>query len=246
MRELQQTPNHQGIIDPSPEVEEESRESDTQRRPRSNTGLIWVAVLFVVALAVAVTVALIALASPSANVSDVSGQGGEEPLLATSAASLTRSEDGFAVEMNVPTPAAGTYEYPDSDMVPEGASHPVVVPGNSDEAEVFTVWAFVFNTPERCTDSACDRDDIGDTPAQGGVFQIDGHIAVDRTSQFGGAVRLGQQAFNGSPLSNPAGAEIHLAIAPHGKAHSGEDLWSQLNGPIGNTTLWWGATFTPE
>jgi hypothetical protein len=249
MRELQQTPNHPGIIDPSPETENESRESDAQRGPQPKAGLIAGAALVVFALAVAVAIVLFTLASPSADVSDfsdVSGQGGEGPLLATRAASLTRSEDGFAVDMNIPTPEAGTYQYPDADMVrPEGASHPEVVPGNSDEAEVFTVWAIVFNAPEFCTDLACDADDIGDTPAQGGVFQIDGHIAAGATSQMAGTVRLGQQAVNGSPLSNPTSAEIHLAIAPHGKAHSGEDLWSQLNSPIGNPTLWWSATFIP-
>ena len=115
--------------------------------------------------------------------------------------------------------------------------------GSSEEAEVFTLWAFVFNYPELCTDSACDMDDVGDTPAKGGIFQVDGRIAAEGTLTLTGRVRLGQPASNGSTLENPLGAEIHAGIAAHGRALSGDDLWIQLNSSIGNPTLWWAATF---
>ena len=128
-------------------------------------------------------------------------------------------------------------------MAPPGATHPEVIPAGSGESEVFTAWAFIFNYPERCTDESCDFDDIGDTAAKGGVFQVDGRIADGASLRLGGAVRLGQPAANGSTLENPTGAEVHVAIAPHGRAHTDADLWAQLNGPLGNPTLWWVATF---
>ena len=171
------------------------------------------------------------------------GQGAEGPPLARDAATLTRDSDGVDFTVEVPTPAPGSYLYATSDMVPPGATHPEVLVGDSNNPEVFTLWAFVFNYPELCTDAACDMDDVGDTPAKGGIFQVDGRIAAEDTLSFEGRVRLGQQPSVGSTLENPLGAEIHAGIAAHGKALTGGDLWIQLNSSIGNPTLWWAATF---
>jgi hypothetical protein len=132
-------------------------------------------------------------------------------------------------------------------MVAEGAApHPEVVPGGSDVPEVFTLWAFVFNHPQLCTDDTCDLDDLDeDAPAKGGVFQVDGRILEGAELDLAGSVRLGQEPIAGSPLKEPMGAEVHLAVAPHGMALTGPDLERQLNGPLGNSTLWWAAAFTP-
>jgi hypothetical protein len=202
-----------------------------------------------VGLLVAVVIGVVAITAlvlqTPRELADFAGQGGSEPPLARKGAELVRSQDGLWISGSVPTPAAGSYEYPTGDMVPPGGSHPDVVVGDVGEPEVFTMWAFVFNYPAKCTDDACDLDDLGDTEAKGGVFQIGARIADDRTLEIDGGVRLGQPALNGSPLENPMDAEVHVAIAPHGKALEGDDLWSQLNGSVGNPTLWWVATFAP-
>jgi hypothetical protein len=200
-----------------------------------------------IGLLVAVVIAVLGitalLVQTPGELADFGGQGGSEPPLARDGAELERNQDGLWISGSVPTPEAGSYEYPTGDMVPPGGSHPDVVMGDEGEPEVFTMWAFVFNYPEKCTDGVCDFDDLGDTEAKGGSFQIAGRIADEPTMRFEGGVRLGQPAVNGSPLENPLGAEVHTAIAPHGKALTGNDLWAQLNGPVGNPTLWWVATF---
>ena len=181
-------------------------------------------------------------------VADFAGQGGEGQSLATSGAQLVRSDDGMRIRAVVPTPIPGSYEYPTGDMIVDGAApHPDVLPGGADTAEVFTMWAFVFNYPDLCTDDACDVDDLDvDAPAKGGVYQTDGRIANGDELELGGSIRLGQMPSTGSSLENPMGAEIHVAIAPHGRALSGADLQRQLNGPLGNPAVWWAATFLPK
>ena len=179
---------------------------------------------------------------------DFSSQGNSDSTLAADGADLARSGDGIRVHAVIPTPTPGSYEYPSGDMVPGwSTAHPVVVVvGGPSEPEVFTMWAIVFNYPEHCTDESCDVDDLAlDAPAKGGVYQADGRVADGEELEFSGAVRLGQVPATGSALENPFGAEVHLAIAPHGKMLGGSDGWRQLNGPLGNPTLWWAATFLP-
>lgn len=202
------------------------------------TGLV----LIIVIAAVAVVSSDSADAAQHA---DFAGQGGEGQPLAIGGAQLLRSPDGLRVHALVPTPSPGSYEYPTGDMIPPGAQpHPDVLPGGSDQSEAFTMWVFVFNNPDLCTDDSCDTDDLEkDAPARGGVFQADGRIADGDELDLVGSVRLGQMPSKGSPLETPLEAEVHLAIAPHGAALTGSDLERQLNGPIGNPTLWWGAAF---
>jgi hypothetical protein len=181
-------------------------------------------------------------------VSNVMEQGASESILAVDGAVLVRSEDGIQVRETVPTPPPGSYEYPVSAMVqPWATPHPEVFPGSADEPEAFTLWVIAFNNPDLCTDGACDADDLlPDAAAEGGVYQADGRVADESEIEFAGGVRLGQEPFTGATLDNPLGAEIHVFMAPHGKALTGPDLWRQLNGPVGNPALWWAAVFSPE
>ena len=176
---------------------------------------------------------------------DVGEQGSPDAVRVTDGGRLLRQSDGLGVEVVVPTPVPGTYDYPTSDMIPPWVeSHPAVGPGAQDAPEVFTLWLFAFNDPGSCTEGQCDSDDVGiDAAARGGVYQIDGRIADGDTLRLTGTARLGQAQLDGAPLENPLGAEVHLAIAPHGRALSGPDLVTQLNTPVGNPTLWWGARF---
>lgn len=199
--------------------------------------------------AIAVTIAFVALMAASCS-SDADGRQtfmmpASEEVYAENAAALERSDDGVRVEAEMPTPEPGSYTYPSGDMVPPWATpHPDVSPGSESEPETFTLWLIAFNYPDKCTEGKCDSDDLGsDTAALGGVFQADGRIADASTLAFSGTVRLGQPASHGAALENPMGAEIHLAVAGHGKALTGADLWRQLNGPVGNPSLWWVAEF---
>jgi hypothetical protein len=176
---------------------------------------------------------------------DVSGQGDAEVVLASDGARLLRRTDGLSAEFEMPTPQPGSYEYPTADDVsPWAEPHPPVSPGAGDAPEVFTAWLITFNDPSRCTDPQCDLDDLtADAAARGGVYQLDGRVADGDTLQFAGTIRVGQGPLTGSPLDNPLGAVVHVLIAPHGRVLPGTDGWRQLNGPVGNPSLWWGTEF---
>ena len=223
----------------------ETGESERSRMP------IVAAVVAVAAVAVFTVAVVWALGDDDAEgweTADVRGQGdagGEGTVLASDGARLIRRADGIRAEIEVPTPEPSTYEYPTGDMVPPDAEpHPPVSPGASDAPEVFTMWVFAFNDPAQCTDAACDADDVGaDTPARGGVYQLDGLVGDEDRMTFVGRIRLGQDPLAGARLENPEGAAIHFAIAPHGRLLPGADGRRQLNSPVGNPSLWWGASF---
>ncbi len=176
---------------------------------------------------------------------DVDGQGGEGANLASDGARLTRRPDGLFAELDVPLPEPGSYAYPTADMVPPWAGpQPPVSPGARSAPEVFTVWVATFNEGSLCTDGQCDADDVGtEVPAQGGMYQLDGRVADGDRLRFVGNIRLGQQPLIGAPLADPQQAEVHVFIAPHGRTLPGPDGWRQLNGPVGNPSLWWAARF---
>lgn len=172
---------------------------------------------------------------------DILGQGGNG-VLAENGAKLARNDNRIKVWYRAATPDPGSYIYPTADMVPPGAVHPEVVPGYP---EVFTLWAFVFNNPELCS-GPCDFDDIGDTPAQGGVYQLGGKVATEAKIGFKKKVSVGDAPVVGAVLQNPRGAEVHVAMAPHGKAYCGEELMQQLTGSVGTPAHWWPALFFPD
>ena len=206
-----------------------------------------IAAIVGVVIAIAVVVTISSDGAGTTERADVQGQGGDGDPVAIDGAQLVRATDGLRVGVVVPTPTPGSYEYPTGDMVTEWAEpHPDVLVGGTDDEEVFTMWVFIFNYPDRCTDESCDLDDLApDAAARGGAFQADGRIADGDELELFGSIRFGQVPSSGSMLENPLGAAVHIAIAPHGQALSGSDLQRQLNGPIGNPTLWWGATFAP-
>ncbi len=233
-------------VDRDDMAEERTREDHA---PRRTTWLVLAIALIVVALLAVVWV--VTRANDGADRWQTAGvreqgAGVTEPAsYAPDGARLERRPDGLSVEVVVPTPEPGSYEYPTNDMIPPWVeSHPTVTQGAQDAPEIFTLWLIAFNEPGSCTEGTCDADDIGtDTAARGGVYQVNGRIGDDDTLRFVGGVRLGQQPSIGSPLEDPLGADVHLAIAPHGRALSGTDRIVQLNTPVGNPSLWWGAEF---
>lgn len=184
---------------------------------------------------------------------------GGEPTLRAEDATVTRYEDRVVFDVRMDTPAPGSYVYPKS--VSEERR---VAP------EVFTAWVFVFNHPEHCVGDPeegwehCGADDFSDL-VRSGVYGVAGHVSsVDHE---GGSIILdrgtdGQIVLRGEigvgdpqrpdlppdgstyPLENPLGAEIHVAIAPHGQFDPATYL-TELYEPVGDPTCdcWWVSFF---
>ncbi len=170
--------------------------------------------------------------------SDVIGQSDAGPIVSPDGAMLVRLRHGLTASLNMPTPPPGSYNYP-----APNAFQDTVLQGHP---EVFTGWIFIFNSPENCTDP-CDLDDIGiDNPAKGGAYNFAGHVVGGPNMQLTGHIAVGETPFAPShaPLSNPSGAEVHLAVAPHGTLQP-DQLPGQITLPIGGPADWWLAFFKP-
>jgi hypothetical protein len=166
-------------------------------------------------------------------------------VVAAEGASLVRTRNGITASVSMPTPAAGTYCYP-----PANPYQPIApTPGTP---EVFTGWFFFFNHPENClTPHACIPPPPGGpapndfTRARGGVYNFAGHaISGGGTLNLVGHIEVGEAQFGGPfGLENPGGAEVHLAIAPHGVVIP-QLLPDQINTPVGSPPFWWVGLFT--
>lgn len=212
-------------------------------RPRRRWLIAMVAAAAVVVLAVVAAFVPMGGDDQGWQTVDIGEQGRIESAMTEGGARFQRRTDGISVEVVVATPVPGSYEYPTGDMVPPGdAPHPAITPGATEAPEVFTLWLFAFNDPSQCSDGQCDTDDFtSGAAARGGVYQVDGRVGDGDELRLGGNIRLGQQPIDGAPLDDPERAEVHIAIAPHGRVLPGEEGWRQLNSPVGNPTLWWGA-----
>ncbi|MGH3066830.1 MAG: hypothetical protein ACRDOF_11095 [Gaiellaceae bacterium] len=191
------------------------------------TNLLAVAAMALAAVAVA---AAAGAASVTTQTADVFGQGPGGPVVADDGATLERSDNGISVKLRMPTPDPGSYTYP-----PGNAFLPAAIEGSP---EAYTLWVFVFNRPDLCS-VPCDGNDIGTaTPAQGGVYNAAGHVAGGPNLSLEGHVSADSTSFSGSMLLEPRTADVHLAVAPHGKLIP-ELLPDQITKPIGNPDFWW-------
>ena len=164
---------------------------------------------------------------------DVIGQGTMGPVVSPDGASIIRTKNGVTVSINMPMPMSQNYNYPEGTF-----------PG---VPEVFTGWLFFFNDPENCAvPNECRPPPPGGpapndfTEGRGGVYNFAGHATSGRGSlNMVGHISVGETQFGGPfALDNPTGAEIHLAVAPHGILIP--DLMpQQMNTPAGNPSLWW-------
>ena len=171
---------------------------------------------------------------------DVVGQGPAGPVVSPGGASIIRTKNGITASINMPTPMSGSYSYP-----PANPFQPVApVPGTP---EVFTGWFFFFNNPENCAEpyqcippppGAPAPNDF--TEGRGGVYNFAGHAISGRGSlNLVGHISVGETQFGGPhTLDNPAGAEIHLAVAPHGVLVPAL-MPQQINTPVGSPPFWW-------
>jgi hypothetical protein len=175
---------------------------------------------------------------------NVVGQGPAGPVVSMRGATLIRTAGGITASLTMPTPQPGSYNYP-----PPNPFQPIApVPGTP---EVFTGWFFFFNEPENCAvphqcvppaPTAPAPNDF--TTGKGGVYNFAGHaISGGGTLTLVGHISVGEAQFGGPfALENPAGAEIHLAVAPHGVLIP-ELLPQQINTPVGSPPFWWIALF---
>lgn len=219
-------------------------------------------VALVVALAAALLMPITAVAEPLPEMAasaenEPTEMLGSEPTLFVENALVTRHEDRLVFEVTMDTPTPGTYNYPD-EVPPERKAPP----------EVFTAWAFVFNHPEHCTGAeTCIAADFSDE-VQAGVYGVAGHVtsidhegggfildrASDGTFTLRGEIAVGDPQMpelppneTTYPLSNPLGAEIHFAIAPHAQVDP-STVAQELYAPLGHPGCgcWWLATFLPD
>lgn len=177
---------------------------------------------------------------------DVVGQGPAGPVVSAGGAMLIRTKNGMTMTLDMPTPVSGSYAYP-----PANPFQPIAaVPG---VPEVFTGWAFIFNKPESCTvPNHCVPGPADYASGHGAAYNFAGHATSGKGAlNFAGHISVGEAPFFAPPpgvvfvpLENPAGAEVHLAVAPHGVLLP-DLLPQQLNTPIGNPTFWWIAVFSP-
>jgi len=165
---------------------------------------------------------------------DVVGQGMGGPVVSEKGATLTRARNGVTAHLTMPTPLPGGYSYPSGN-----AFQPTVLVGHP---EVFTGWIFIFNDPAECSDGVCDLNDLGNTPARGGAYNFAGHPVSGSTLNLAGHISVGSTPFLGAPLDNPLGADVHLAVAPHGMVQP-DLLPTQITTPIGTLNEWWLAIF---
>jgi hypothetical protein len=179
----------------------------------------------------------------------------DEQLLLAENTSIERSEDKVHLHLDLLTPKAGSYTYPET-----------ISENQQRQPEVFTGWAFVFNYPELCeTPYECGANDFNET-VKAGVYNFAGttnslsqagggeivmNAATDGFVRLSGDILLGQEQRPDLPpggttfaLENPMGAEIHAAIAPHGRFDH-RTISDELYNPTGNPGCgcWWVAVF---
>jgi hypothetical protein len=199
---------------------------------RQSVGAI--AALALVALTVVVSAGAAGVTTQTA---DVLGQmDPTRDVVAEDGATLKRSDSGLSAKLSMPTPESGTYMYPPAQTAP--VPFPAAVPGHP---EAYSLWVFVFNYPALCS-APCDSNDLGDTPARGGAFNAAGHVVGGPHLALDGHVSMNSTPFRGSMLLEPRTAEVHLAVAPHGKLDP-QLLPDQITKPIGTPPFWWIAVF---
>jgi hypothetical protein len=179
----------------------------------------------------------------------------ESELLLTENASIVRSEGKVHLHLDLQTPEAGSYTYPEN-----------IKKKHQKQPEVFTGWAFVFNYPELCeTPYDCGANDFNES-VKAGVYNFGGttnslvqhgggdivlNAGTDGFVRVTGDILSGQSQRPDLPpggttfaLENPMGAEIHAAIAPHGQFDA-KTIADELYNPTGNPGCgcWWVAVF---
>lgn len=169
-------------------------------------------------------------ARQTADVLDQMQADGTREALVADGASLVRSRTSLAARVAMPTPPPGTYTYPDEGVFAE-QGHP----------EGFTLWAFVFNTPDAC-EGPCDLGDFSNPDTQSGAFFVAGHMVGGPHLTLSGQLSQEDEPAVGAPLGDAREAAVLLAVAPHGGLDP--DLMpAQIKAPTRPPGVWWLALF---
>jgi hypothetical protein len=177
---------------------------------------------------------------------DVVGQGLAGPLVAADGASINRGANSVGARLVMDTPEPGSYTYPVGPTGSGVAGHP----------EAFSLWVFVFFNPDACNSNPCGPADlINDPDVVAGAFNAGGHVTSSAKLTLAGSVGLGSPTFGGANAEtlaqglamgyDLAGADIHLAVAPHG-ALDPALLPGSISTPVGGPGHWWLAIFPPS
>lgn len=117
-----------------------------------------------------------------------------------------------------------------------------------------TMWIMFFDNPEACLVSgACDPDvDIGRPGVRFDFHYASGHIVNDNKTTIAGHLQVGELSTSGwaelvaiggappffvTPLTNPFGAQVILALHSHGPAQTGQTLKEQMSSYLGGCNL---------
>jgi hypothetical protein len=115
-----------------------------------------------------------------------------------------------------------------------------------------TLWFIVFNNPSACATDPCSIVDLIFHPAAEGDFLVGGGRVVGDSAEvnLGGALQVGDSSGSGFVeigmparaigLTNPRGAEVHLALHSHGPAVAGPTLRDQINSFTGGCQVFLG------
>ena len=173
--------------------------------------------------------------------------GGPRPVLAGATAELLRTPTGVTALVRLPTPTPGSYCYPPATLAFDPAAGPAV-PGHP---EAFSLWGIYFNNPSACGSGGCSAADVlgpNCVNAQAGAVKLGGHIAGGGTLRLSGHLQRGEGPLGPlgcAPLTNVLGAEIHIAVAPHGMLNPAL-LPDQISTPPGGGPGYWlPAVFPP-
>lgn len=115
------------------------------------------------------------------------------------------------------------------------------------QGNVVTLWAMFFNAPEECSADPCVVPaDMFDPDTEADFHFLSGHVVGGGpTATFAGHLRVGTTDASGKaelpasmgavavPLTDPAGAEVIIALHDHGPAATGSTLRAQLSSFLG-------------
>ena len=106
-----------------------------------------------------------------------------------------------------------------------------------------TLWIMFFNNPDECATSPCTLADAGNPAAGFDFHYAGGQIVNSNNTTLSGYLRTGDTGGSGfaeigipeasTPLVNPLGADVILAVHSHGPAQSGTALAAQMSSYLG-------------
>lgn len=121
--------------------------------------------------------------------------------------------------------------------------------------QAITMWFIVFNNPAACDDSPCSIVDLlFNEDAEGDfLFAAGNVIGGSGSGNFGASLKVGDASRSGFfeigmpdravGLTNPRGAEVHLALHSHGPKLTGRALKAQISSFLGGCEVLLGDQF---